>query len=66
MIKNIYDKTNCYYYHDYYCDNCFSEIKYGEILRHETAIKSNKFDLCSKCWNEFYEKEKEVFCDTKR
>ena len=49
MIKNIYDKTNKYYKHEYYCDNCFEQIKYGEIFRNERAIKFNKFDLCSEC-----------------
>ena len=49
MIKNIYDKTNKYYKHEYYCDNCFEQIKYGEIFRNERAIKFNKIDLCSEC-----------------
>lgn len=62
MIKNIYDKINCHYYHEYYCDNCFLQIIYGEIFRNDIEIKFNKFDLCSK----FYEKTKEVFNDTKR
>ena len=49
MIKNIYDKTNKYYKHKYYCDCCFKNIEYGEILRNERAIKFDKFDLCSHC-----------------
>ena len=36
MIKNIYDKVNNRYRHEYYCDCCFNEIsEYGEILRNE-------------------------------
>ena len=27
MIKNIYDKTNKYYQHEYFCDYCFKEGK---------------------------------------
>lgn len=51
MIKNIYDKVNNKYRHEYYCDLCFTEIsEYGEILRNEKAIKLNKFDLCSICF----------------
>ena len=59
MIKNIYDKKNNYYQHEYFCDYCFKEIGYGEILRNEEAIKRNKFDLCSACKNDWdiYEKE---------
>lgn len=50
MIKNIYDKVNNKYNHEYYCDLCFTEIsEYGEILRNEKAIKLDIFDLCSKC-----------------
>ena len=50
MIKNIYDKKNNYYKHEYYCDNCFSKIRNGsKILRHEKAIKDNKLDLCINC-----------------
>ena len=58
MIKNIYDKKNNYYKHEYFCDYCFVEIDKGEIFRNEEAIKRNKFDLCSKCkydWD-MYEK----------
>ena len=57
MIKNIYDKKNKYYKHEYYCDNCFEKIKYGEILRNEKAIKFNKFDLCSECCYLIYNEE---------
>ena len=53
MIKNIYDKNNKYYKHEYYCDNCFAEIGAGEILRNEEASKRNKFDLCSDCKNDW-------------
>ena len=53
MIKNIYDKDNNYYKHEYFCDYCFKELGYGEILRNEEAIKRNKFDLCSDCKNEW-------------
>lgn len=53
MIKNIYDRKNKYYNHEYYCDHCFCELVYGEILRHEFAIENNKFDLCSGCEMEF-------------
>lgn len=49
MIKNIYDKRNKHYIHEYYCDKCFSEIRYGEIKRHDKAIEEKKFDLCSDC-----------------
>lgn len=49
MIKNIYDRRNKFYDHEYYCDNCFSQIKFGEILRNNQAMKRNKFDLCSEC-----------------
>ena len=63
MIKNIYDRTNNYYKHEYFCDNCFKEIESGEILRNEEAIKRNKFDLCSDCkndWDEFEEINEEL------
>ena len=49
MIKNIYDKKSKSYYHEYYCDCCFDEIKNGKILRSEFAIDENKFDLCRVC-----------------
>ena len=57
MIKNIYDRTNKYYKHEYYCDNCFIYIGLGEILRSEAAIKANKFDLCAKCYREWEEND---------
>ena len=57
MIKNIYDKNNKYYEHEYYCDYCFKEIGLGEILRNEEAIKRNMFDLCYKCFK-YYEIKK--------
>ena len=63
MIKNIYDRTNKYYQHEYFCDYCFKEIGTGEILRNEEAIKRNKFDLCSDCktdWDSFEEINKEL------
>ena len=60
MIKNIYDKVNNKYQHEYYCDCCFNEIsEYGEILRNERAIKLNIFDLCKRCvieWNDKLDK----------
>lgn len=61
MIKNIYDKENCRYYHEYYCDSCFTRIRdnsnYGPygcgsvkmIFRNEAAIEHNEFDLCDEC-----------------
>lgn len=49
MIKNIYDKRNNYYKHEYYCDNCFSQIQHGEILRNKKARENNIFDLCFEC-----------------
>lgn len=50
MIKNIYNKLNNKYQHEYYCDWCFNEIsEYGDILRNEKAIKLNIIDLCSQC-----------------
>lgn len=63
MIKNIYDKKNKWYQHEYFCDYCFKEIEYGEILRNEEAIKRNKFDLCSDCkndWDKFEEINEEL------
>ena len=57
MIKNIYDKVNNFYKHEYFCDYCFKEIGAGEILRNEEAIKRNKFDLCCECKNEWDEFE---------
>ena len=58
MIKNIYDEKNNYYKHEYFCDYCFDEIDYGEILRNKEAMKRDKIDLCIKCkydWD-MYEK----------
>lgn len=50
MIKNIYDRKNKYYKHEYYCDLCLNEIsQYGEIFRNEKATEINIFDLCIKC-----------------
>ena len=49
MIKNIYDKKNNRYHHEYYCDCCFDKIKNGKIFRSEFAIDENKFDLCRVC-----------------
>lgn len=49
MIKNIYDKENGKYYHEYYCDYCFKNITYRHILRSEEGIKFFKFDLCFDC-----------------
>ena len=67
MIKNIYDKVNNCYTHEYFCDCCFDEIEYDEILRSEEAIKENKFDLCRICkedWDRFGELEEELKGDT--
>ena len=50
MIKNIYDKENKQYRHEYYCDNCFVEITYGRVYRNEGLMKSSKIDLCYKCF----------------
>ena len=55
MIKTTYYKKSNWSQHEYFCDNCFEEIKYGEILWSETAINGRKFDLCSECkkdWDE--------------
>ena len=38
MIKNIYLKEEKEYFHKYYCDNCFTNIVFGDILRSEKAI----------------------------
>ena len=61
MIKNIYDKLNKYYKHEYFCDDCFKEIGLGEIFKNEEAINRNKVDLCSDCKNDWdaYEEIKE-------
>ena len=47
MIKNIYDKKNKFYKHEYYCDWCYKKIKYGEIFRIETWIFTK--DFCPEC-----------------
>ena len=63
MIKNIYDKKNKGYQHEYFCDYCFAEITYGKVYRNEEAIKRNKFDLCIKCkydWDKFEEINEEL------
>lgn len=59
MIKNIYDKTNKYYKHEYYCDCCFSQFIYDEILRHEKALAINIVDLCAKCYKKISNEEEE-------
>lgn len=53
MIKNIYDKDNKQYRHNYYCDNCFRVLDFGKIYRQDFAIQVEKFDLCYKCWGHF-------------
>ena len=58
MIKNIYDKKNKFYKHEYFCDCCVVQIKYGEILRSEAAIKQDKFDLCCDCKKHWDKEEK--------
>ena len=50
MIKNIYDKYNKHYRHEYFCDNCFAEITYVRVYRNEGLMKSSKIDLCYKCF----------------
>ena len=50
MIKNIYDKYNKQYRHEYFCDNCFAEITYVRVYRNEGLMKSSKIDLCYKCF----------------
>ena len=57
MVKNIYFKDGKHYLHEYYCDQCFKRIFFGEILRSEAAIKANKFDLCAKCYREWEEND---------
>ena len=47
MIKNIYDKVNNYYKHEYFCDWCLEEIKYGEIFRIKIWMWNR--DLCAFC-----------------
>ena len=48
MIKNIYDKDNKHYRHEYFCDNCFAELI--RVYRNEGLMKSSKIDLCYKCF----------------
>ena len=55
MIKNIYDKYNKQYRHEYFCDNCFTEITYVRVYRNKKAIKFDKFDLCCNCKNSWDE-----------
>ena len=57
MIKNIYDKSNKQYRHEYFCDNCFAAITYARVYRNEEAIKRAKLDLCWDCKNEWDEFE---------
>ena len=55
MIKHTYYKNNNWSQIEYFCDNCFEELKSGEILRSEDTGKERKFDLCSDCkrdWDE--------------
>ena len=55
MIKTTYYKNNNWSQIEYFCDNCFEEIKSGEILWSEETTKERKFDLCSDCkrdWDE--------------
>ena len=49
MIKITHLKNNSWSQHEYFCDCCFEEIKYGEILWSEFGIDGNQFDLCSDC-----------------
>lgn len=53
MIKNIYNNKNKYYKHEYYCDYCLIKITFGQIFRNEQAIKNEKYDLCSVCFNKW-------------
>ena len=48
MVKNIYDEKNKWYKHEYFCDWCFKQIKYGEIFRSTYGLIYIK-DLCAKC-----------------
>ena len=48
MIKNIYDKINHTYKHEYYCDWCFTQIKHGEIFKSKFGLIYVR-DLCAKC-----------------
>ena len=58
MIKNIYDKDNKQYRHEYFCDKCFAEITYGRVYRNEGLMKHSKIDLCYECFK-YYEINKE-------
>lgn len=49
MIKNIYDKVNKQYRHNYYCDNCFKVLDFSKIYRNDLAIQKEIFDLCISC-----------------
>ena len=60
MIKNIYDKYNKHYRHEYFCDNCFAEITYGRVYRNEGLMKHSKIDLCYKCFKEGRENENTI------
>ena len=48
MIKSIYDDKDKFYWHKYFCDNCFDQLKYGEIYRKKIYIY--EIDLCYLCW----------------
>ena len=63
MIKTTYYKNNNWSQMEYFCDNCFEEIKDGEILWSEESSKKGKFDLCSDCkrdWDSFEEINEEL------
>ena len=49
MVKITQLNNNSWSQHEYFCDCCFEEIKYGEILWSEFDIDGNRFDLCSDC-----------------
>ena len=53
MIKNIYDKENKHYKHKYYCDYCYKQLYWGQILRSEKAIEQEIFDICEDCKRRF-------------
>ena len=55
MIKTTYYKNNNWSQIEYFCDNCFEEIKSGVNLRSEATTKERKFDLCSDCKKEWDE-----------
>lgn len=48
MVKTFYDEKNKCYKHEYYCDWCFEQIKYGEIFRSKFGLIYVK-DLCTDC-----------------